>query len=41
MLYAVSTEELGLIVLSLIIGIASFGWILVSSVGELAKSKVR
>ena len=41
MLYAVSTEELGLIVLSLIVGIASFGWILVSSLGELAKSKVR
>lgn len=41
MLYAVSTEEIGLIVLSLIIGIASFGWILISSLSELSKSYVR
>ena len=41
MLYAVSTEELGLIVISLIIGIVAFGWILVSSLSELSKSYVR
>jgi hypothetical protein len=41
MFYAVSTEEPGPIILSLIVGIAAFGWILFSSLGELAKSKVR
>ena len=41
MALALSSGELGLIFISLIIGVVSFGWILVSSLGELAKSKVR
>ena len=41
MFLAASTGEPGPIILSLIIGIAAFGWILFSSLGELAKSKVR
>ena len=41
MLFAVSTEEPGLILVSLIIGVISFGWILVSSLSELSKSYVR
>lgn len=41
MFFAVSTEEPGLILVSLIIGVISFGWILVSSLSELSKSYVR
>ena len=41
MFYALSTEEPGLIILSGVMGVAAFGWILFSSLGELAKSKVR
>lgn len=41
MLFAVSTQSIGLIVVSLIIGIVAFGWILVSSLSELSKSYVR
>lgn len=41
MYFAVSTEEPGLILVSLIIGVISFGWILVSSLSELSKSYVR
>ena len=38
---ALNSGEVGVIVLALIFAIISFGWILVSSLGELAKSKVR
>lgn len=41
MALALSSGELGLIFISLIIGVIAFGWILISSLGELAKSKVR
>ena len=41
MFFAVSTEETGLILVSAIIGVASFGWILISSFSELSKSYVR
>jgi hypothetical protein len=38
---ALNSGEVGVIVLALIFAIISFGWILVSSLGELAKSRVR
>jgi hypothetical protein len=41
MFFAISTEEPGLILVSLIIGVISFGWILISSLSELSKSYVR
>ena len=41
MFFAISTEEPGLIIVSLIIGVISFGWILISSLSELSKSYVR
>ncbi len=41
LLFAVNSGEIGLIVVALIIGVAAFGWILVSSLSELAKSYVR
>ena len=41
MFFAVSTEETGLILVSAIIGVASFGWILISSLSELSKIYVR